>query len=645
MISRARVAPTSAVRECDRDDDALPASPILIVSAALVMVVGWKQWCRHAPWWWLVGCAGPTPLDLPSLESSSGDEDTSPPAGDSDEPPEPEPIDPRDVVEAATPPPPIYGGTLLVLDDGRSVVVADPDRGVVHVVDAFESASIAIDVGAESEPWRAAQTTDGLVHVTARGTGELLTIDPSRARLLGRRAICRHPRGIAAFDAATVVACADGELWRLAGPETEPEITHLEPDLRDVFFDGEGVMHVTRFRSAEVLRWDDALAVFSRFAVPSMVDGSGGVWKVSTAWRSIAMPSGWLMLHQLASDQQINLDASVPYGGHSAGCNSVVQTQITAVDGNGSLWTLGRIHAAALVVDVALDASSGTIALAIAAGCGPECVTSQVAMVDAADLAEATTLDCISPTLVQPGPAAAQMTAVGFLADGSLAVQQREPSALHLVGPTGDTTTIDLGGASVEDTGHRLFHETAIAAVSCASCHPEGGDDGQVWWLDQRRHTQSMDVGLAGTAPFHWIGDLEDFDALAEEVHQRRMGALPLDAAQADAFERWVTHRRIAPSRTPDELSAQGEREWTRYGCARCHVDAVVGGTSVILDADNEALQVPSLFGVDLHPPWMHDGRSHTLADAVREMIVRTTPGAAPTPDEIAALVAYLETL
>lgn len=607
------------------------------------MVVGWKQWCRHAPWWWLVGCAGPTPLDLPPLESSSGNEDASAPAGDPDEPPEPEPIDPRDVVEAATPPPPIYGGTLLVLDDGRSVVVADPDRGVVHVVDAVESASVAIDVGADSEPWRAAQTTDGLVHVTARGTGELLTIDPTRATLLGRRAICRHPRGVAASGTAIVVACADGELWRLAGPATEPEVTHLEPDLRDVFFDGEGVMHVTRFRSAEVLRWDDALATFVRFVVPSMVQGNGGAWKASTAWRSIAMPTGWLMLHQLASDAHIDVDRSVAYGGSA--CASVVQTQITTLDGEGVLRTLGRIEGVALAVDVALDASSGKLALAIASGCGPECVTSQVALLDAADLAEPTGLACVAPTLVRPGPAAAQMTAVAFLADGTLVVQQREPSALHLFGPTGETGAIDLAGASVEDTGHRLFHETALAAVTCASCHPEGGDDGQVWWLDQRRHTQAIDVGLAGTAPFHWIGDLEDFAALAEEVHQGRMGALPLDAAQADAFERWVTHRRTAPSRVPDEQSAQGELEWTRYGCARCHVDAVVGGTSVILDADNEALQVPPLSGVDLHPPWMHDGRSHTLADAVREMIVRTTPGAAPTPDEIAALVAYLETL
>ena len=602
------------------------------------------RWCRHAPWWWLIGCAGPTPLDLPPLESSSGTDDAGAPAGESDEPTEPKPTDPRAVVDAATPPPPIYGGTLLVLDDGRSVVVADPDRGVVHVVDVAESASVTIDVGADSEPWRAAQTTDHLVHVTARGTGELLTIDPTRGTLIGRRAICRHPRGVAASGTDVAVACAQGELWRLAQSNTEPDVTILQPDLRDVFFDGEGVMHVTRFRSAEVLRWDDALSTFVRFAMPRMEDASDDVWKVSTAWRSIAMSTGWLMLHQLASDEHIDVDRSVAYGG-STTCTSVVQTQITTVDGEGLLRTLGRIEGVALAVDVALDASSGKLAIAIASGCGSECVTSQVALLDAADLAEPTALGCVAPMLVRPGPADAQMTAVAFLADGTLVVQQREPSALHLLGPAGETGSIDLGGASVEDTGHRLFHETAVAAVACGSCHPEGGDDGQVWWLDERRHTQAIDVGLAGTAPFHWIGDLEDFAALTEEVHHGRMGALALDAAQADAFERWVTHRRVAPSRVPDDLSADGEIAWTRYGCARCHIDAVLAGTSVILDGQTEALQVPPLFGVDLHPPWMHDGRSHALADAVREMIVRTTPGAAPTPDEIAALVAYLETL
>jgi cytochrome c peroxidase len=57
------------------------------------------------------------------------------------------------------------------------------------------------------------------------------------------------------------------------------------------------------------------------------------------------------------------------------------------------------------------------------------------------------------------------------------------------------------------------------------------------------------------------------------------------------------------------------------------------------------AVQVPTLRAVSLHPPYMHDGRAATLADAVREMIAATGDAKEPTDADVDRLVAYLETL
>ena len=87
---------------------------------------------------------------------------------------------------------------------------------------------------------------------------------------------------------------------------------------------------------------------------------------------------------------------------------------------------------------------------------------------------------------------------------------------------------VDLGGDSVYDTGHELFHRDAGAGIACASCHAEGGDDGHVWQFSDigPRRTQSVNVGLEGTAPFHWSGDQADIaDADGRRVrdaHGRR---------------------------------------------------------------------------------------------------------------------------
>jgi hypothetical protein len=95
--------------------------------------------------------------------------------------------------------------------------------------------------------------------------------------------------------------------------------------------------------------------------------------------------------------------------------------------------------------------------------------------------------------------------------NGRLVAQSREPASLWIApenGAEGTQIEVPLGGASVADSAHDLFHTGR--AIACASCHPEGGEDGHVWHFSGfgPRRTQSLQVGLAGTAPFHWAGDM-----------------------------------------------------------------------------------------------------------------------------------------
>src|SRR6185436_20442876 len=62
------------------------------------------------------------------------------------------------------------------------------------------------------------------------------------------------------------------------------------------------------------------------------------------------------------------------------------------------------------------------------------------------------------------------------------------------------------------DRGRRLFHTSRDARLSqgraCASCHPEGRDDGLVWTSpDGPRQTPTLAGRLEDSAPYGWFGE------------------------------------------------------------------------------------------------------------------------------------------
>jgi hypothetical protein len=322
--------------------------------------------------------------------------------------------------------------------------------------------------------------------------------------------------------------------------------------------------------------------------------------------------------------------------------SSLVASVINVLASDGTT-TATQQFAGVLPVDVAVG-SDGTIA-AVAAGSGTG--LSAVANVFAFGANNQQIQHFVS----------GQATALAFDGKGDIVVQTREPAALWVV-PSGASSGIDtslqpiaLSQISKRDTGHDIFHTHAGALIACASCHPEGGDDGHVWLLDEnKRRTPSLRGTIEGTAPYHWPGDEPDFASIVSDVYVVRMSGVRLDADLTSALMTWVNAIPAPPAPTwVDGAAATAGKaifERVDVGCASCHSGAKFTNNATVDIGTGGGFQVPPLVGVGSRTPLMHDGCAATIADRF---------GACATPEhgsiaslsttDIANLTAYLETL
>jgi mono/diheme cytochrome c family protein len=261
--------------------------------------------------------------------------------------------------------------------------------------------------------------------------------------------------------------------------------------------------------------------------------------------------------------------------------------------------------------------------------------------------------DCVFPDVQFDlgGPA----VAVAFDAKTDTVVAQtREPASLRLFDRvTFEPAEIPLGGVNVLATGHEIFHRSTGGGIACASCHPEGTDDGHVWSFSDfgLRRTQPLDVQLAGTTPFHWGGDIPDFGALVGDVLVTRMGGHPQSVDRVAALESYLYQLRPRPGirAASDAAALRGKElfESERVGCAECHTGRAFTSPDTQNIGKDVATQVPSLLGISTRPPFMHDGCASTLRDRFDPACGGDRHGTLQdvTTAEIDDLIAYLETL
>jgi mono/diheme cytochrome c family protein len=592
---------------------------------------------------------------------------------DIDLPPRPLVLD--STVQAATPPPPISGGTLAmspsVTSEPTWIVAADPDGDSVHITRLdllIDVRRVSLNTG--DEPGRVIVDDSQRAHVALRRGGAVVTIDLATATILGRHAVCPAPRGLA-FDSqngSLLVACKSGELITL-NPLTGAVLDEqrLEVGLRDVIIDrvDPNTIYVTLFRTAEVLVLDRQGRIVERMKPPALetteIDFATGVpitsrFEPAVAWRTVAAQNGGVvMAHQRARAKGVSVSRG-GYGGN--GCEGgVVHGAVTPLrPGVAATPTQARTFAV-LPVDLALANSAGSDAVVVAAGNVFDGFFAEPAAVRV-PVNEPHDQGC-RPRDRDFDTQQSQAVATAVSADlSTVVIQLRDPARLAIHYNTDSTRApefVTLDSVRHNDNGHTIFHMNSGSGISCASCHPEGGDDARVWEFDclGPRRTQSLHVGLSGTEPFHWSGDMASFDMLMDEVFTGRMGGAKADPAQVDALASWLDTLQPPPRASPVDTAAveRGRQifQSPAVGCESCHNGAKLTNNQSFDVGTGGTFQVPSLIGIAYRGPFIHTGCAPTLRDRF------SNPGcgggdkhgvvSSLTAQEIDDLVAYLETL
>lgn len=554
-------------------------------------------------------------------------------------------------------PPPISGGTLLITRGEGLAVAADPDRDRVWIVKLPDSPEGAGELLAEiplepgDEPGRLVEGADGRVHVALRGGGAVATIDLARRVVVDRRNVCAGPRGLAHDEALGVlhVACVRGELVTLpeaGGPELRR--VRLDEDLRDVVVDGDRLL-VSRFRAAEVLILDASGAVTGRVRPPD------DTCAARVAWRMVGLPGGGAALvHQRAQVTPIETSEPNAYQSAEGACGGgIVATAISILPPAGAVPEPALFPASEMIgwltlpVDLAVSPDRRRISLV---GAGSHALAEIGGGTYGTDQWTRMFPDTFFNGALCPMSNAedgsveeCEPIAVAYDARGQMFLQSREPAMV---------AGVRLPAASRADTGHKLFHQSPGTSLSCASCHPEGREDGHTWFFKEEglKRTQALHGGVATTAPFHWDGSLPDLAELMDVVFVQRMGGSSLEPDAVAALGSWLDKVPALPPRAPADAqaAARGAQLFAdpTIGCAGCHGGQAPARRDSVAVGTGAAFQVPRLLGLGARAPYMHDGCAPTLLDRFG-----TCGGDAHgatsqlTAAQLQDLIAYLETL
>ena len=549
-------------------------------------------------------------------------------------------------------PPPLSGGNLAVAPDGFTVVAADPDRDRVYVLDYRDGTTLrTIALALHDEPGRVAIDASNRAHVALRRGGAIVTIDLATATVLRRTDVCSVPRGIA-YDAAgdtVYVACAGGELVAFAAANgVELRRRMVVNDLRDVVVVPGGLV-LSTFRDARILRLEGTSPV----AVEEPTVRSATFGRPRVAWRMVSAPpttpgdAVQMVVAQQKAPDSDDPQVIPPPAPHFYYDSTPTTPEPCTANGPGPVVVdqHDAIHVPAAVLPVDVAVGSGWLVLA-AAGNGHTASLPQLVFVSRREPnGLATPFSCrLGGGVVLRN---AQITSVAVTGDGKVVALSREPAALIAVDPVTrkEVSRVTLASDTREDTGHAIFHSNSGVGVACASCHPDGRDDGHAWHSQQlgARRTPSLLGTLANTAPYHWNGEAKDMAALVRLTFQSRMRGPQLDDDRIVAMDSWLTGLKSMPAtRAPDAGGAiRGKGLFDGVaGCSGCHSGPMRTNNATVDVNTGGMFQVPSLVGVSWRAPHLHDGS----AASVKTLLERSHGGATLQPHEILDVDAYVRT-
>jgi DNA-binding beta-propeller fold protein YncE len=205
--------------------------------------------------------------------------------------------------------------------------------------------------------------------------------------------------------------------------------------------------------------------------------------------------------------------------------------------------------------------------------------------------------------------------------------------------------------------GFVLFHsaEPAISqggALACASCHPDGREDGLSWKIETNTLQTPLLAGrIVGTHPYKWDGGDKDLKTSLTTT-MKRLGGFGLDKAQTANLAAYLE---VLPAPRPPtrdvQMVARGKAlfDSAEVGCRSCHDGATYSDqsthkfqTSTLANADT-----PSLIGLAASAPYYHDGSAATLEALLRDRgaVHGMAETAKLSEQNISDLIAFLETI
>jgi mono/diheme cytochrome c family protein len=539
---------------------------------------------------------------------------------------------------------PLSNATLAVSEDGATVVLTDADRNRIHLVQSVAPFTRrTIELEPHDAPGRVAVGL-GRAFVSSRRKPVVFEVALDSGEV-ARHAVCGSPQGLAIDGQGLLqVACRDGTLLALDPASGATVRTlHLDDDLRDVVPLGAGLV-VSRFRTAELLQLDEAGNLVSRVR-----PARGSTAEPAVAWRTVALPDGrLLMAHQLMSTSLLTAaNGGVPayYGG---GCGSIAGVTLSVIDlaapelevpnleDPGARYTVLRtgLTSVAGTIDVAtpdgvsfyVTAPGSTLedGLSARVSSASESSTTGSVLLPSATLSDSSLVRVGIEKLTQgctPGDwvaSAGTAVSVAFTPDGRRVVQRREPDEVEIEGGG----AVSLGGAPLKNAGLALFQVATSRVIACASCHPEGREDGHTWAFGDVgfRRTPSLEGGVTATAPFHWAGELPTLHALLDEVMVRRMGFLvSFSDAQIVRLGEFMDAL-PAPTGAYAVDGAARERgrvlfESSATECSGCHSGPYFTDNALHDVGTGGELVTPPLVGIASRAPFMHDGCADTLRE------------------------------
>ena len=218
-------------------------------------------------------------------------------------------------------------------------------------------------------------------------------------------------------------------------------------------------------------------------------------------------------------------------------------------------------------------------------------------------------------------------------------------------------------GVSLEIAlGRVLFHATSDARIAqdgraCASCHPDGRDDGLVWATPNGPRRSAMLVGrLSATEPYGWDGGAATLHGQLRQEFLRLGGVGGLRGLELAALIAYLESLSApaAPADADKEAKRRrGEEIFSskQAGCSDCHAGSATTdkkrhdvGSRTRADR-GAAFDTPSLRFVSAHPPYFHDGRYASLRDLLEGTDGKMGHTKHLSDEDLEALRIYLESL